>query len=227
MSSSPSIDWVLDKVAGLATRPSEDDAALGVLLTLVGSLDPPLQAVRLQPVASRIGRLRLAEVLDHPSDLRLGAVRLLAALDVPSLPTTVVHTHSAEAPASGPAVVSPPAPETTVVSVEPVPEPLVSPEPIPAPPVSPEPAPAPPVASPEPVPAPPVASPEPAEEPVASSEPASAPLPEAPPDPAPEAPSEEAGVTPPREFRRASGRVILSFPHPGEEMDVGRGNGAS
>jgi len=222
MSSSPGIDWVLDKIADLANGPGEDDAAFNVLLTLVGSLDPPPEAVTLKPVASRIRKLRLAEVLDHPGDLRLGAVRLLAALDLASLPTfapqagprEVQDPDTAEsgepAPASAPAEA--PAPEASVSP------PAEAPAPAPAPALAPAPAPAP-----APTPAPATA---PAEAPAPAPEaPVSPPAGEKPPEEAGVTPpSEEIGVTPPRRLRR--GRVVLSFPHPGEEVDAGRDNGA-
>ncbi len=233
MSSSPSIDWVLDKIADLANGPGEDDAAFKVLLTLVAALDPPPETVRLEPVARRIRKLRLAEVLDHPSELRLGAVRLLAALDGSSLPTFAPRAGSAEKPAPEPAPSVEPAPDTAP-SVEPAPDTAATAEPVqasaPAPaPAAPEPAavaPEPAAAAPEPAPVAPEPAPA-APEPVAvAPEPAPAP-PEPAPAPTTEAPPEEVGVTPPRRSRRARGRVILSFPHPGEEVDPGRDNGAA
>lgn len=84
MSSSPGIEWALDKVAELAGRSGDGDSALEVLLVLVGALEPPPEAAVLEPAARRIGKLRLAQALDQPGDLRLGAARLLAALDAAS-----------------------------------------------------------------------------------------------------------------------------------------------
>lgn len=87
MSSRPGIEWALDKVAELAGRSGDGDSALEVLLVLVGALEPSPEAAVLEPAARRIGKLRLAQALDRPGDLRLGAARLLAALDAASSAT--------------------------------------------------------------------------------------------------------------------------------------------
>lgn len=99
-SSSSGIDQALDQIAELVAASGGDDASLEVLLTLVGALDPPPRLAELKPAARLFGKLRLVQALDHPSPLRLGAVRLVAALYAPSTP--------AEAASSGPAPQAPP-----------------------------------------------------------------------------------------------------------------------
>src|SRR4051812_13558511 len=69
----------LDRVAGVAVSHGRDDPALDVFLTFVATLEPTPDAVTLRPAAQRIGKLRLAQSLDHPGESRLGACRLLTA----------------------------------------------------------------------------------------------------------------------------------------------------
>jgi hypothetical protein len=105
VSSSSGIEWALDKVAELAGPRGDGDPALEVLLALVGALEPPPDAAALAPAARRIGRLRLAQALDRPGDLRLGAVRLLAALDASSPAPVAPHadsSHNEVSPAAPP-----------------------------------------------------------------------------------------------------------------------------
>jgi len=107
MSSTSGIAWALDRAAELAGRSGDQDPALEVVLVLVGALDPPPEAAVLEPAARRIGKLRLAQALDQPGDLRLGAARLLAALDASS-PATAASFSVAPAASSEPAPETPP-----------------------------------------------------------------------------------------------------------------------
>lgn len=92
----------LDKIAELVAGSARDDASLELLLSLIGALDPLPRAGELRSAARLFGRLRLAQVLDHPSRLRLGAVRLLVALDATSSPTFAARPASSPQPlASG------------------------------------------------------------------------------------------------------------------------------
>ena len=69
----------LERLAAVAVSHGQDDPAIGVFLVFVGALDPLPAAATLKPAAKRIGKLRLAQALDRPGDVRLGACRLLAA----------------------------------------------------------------------------------------------------------------------------------------------------
>ena len=69
----------LERLAELAVGHGLDDPAIDVFLVFVGALDPLPAAATLQPAAKRIGKLRLAQALDRPGEVRLGACRLLAA----------------------------------------------------------------------------------------------------------------------------------------------------
>ena len=77
------MSWImkseLERLARVAASHGPDDPALDVFLSFVGALDPLPDAATLEPAARRIGKLRLAQALDRPGPLRLGACRLLAS----------------------------------------------------------------------------------------------------------------------------------------------------